>query len=408
MKKINNKNWEFVNLHELKLLGKNTHESFHKHAVEEISRSAAFINNKSIDVAKFYDSIYTHSLEWIGDQEIKKISKDIDNLIKNINGRVSNGIPTGPIPSKIVAEIILTSVMLEVDEKVKDLDVHIHRYSDDFTIYYNSEDVFLKTVKEIASILGKYKLNINKEKYDNNYTYKNISFKKINMYEQEGEWDILLDEMKMIERNEKSAINRIEKIIVNTIRSIADQKSKSSFYKWILKTWNKDKYLETIKKNESNLKEIFLNFAINYIVITDLSLNIPFFFLERILKEDDLNRNKKNYIEKLNDLYFKTESEIKKIFIFDFLHSNQWFDTNKFKKLNEKYKPDHLLHLSQLLEAKIIDFESIKDIEKPTSKHKRLSKEWVIWLYADEESLKGVKEMEHFVEFKDFYKPFSY
>ena len=161
-------------------------------------------------------------------------------------------------------------------------------------------------------------------------------------------------------------------------------------------------------KLKSNLKEIFLNFAINYIVITDLSLNIPFFFLERILKEDDLNKNKENYIEKLNDLYFKTESEIKKIFIFDFLHSNQWFDTNKFKKLNEKYKPDHLLHLSQLLEAKIIDFESIKDIKKPTSKHRRLSKEWVIWLYADEESLKNVEEMEHFVKFKNFYKPFSY
>src|SRR5690625_7724268 len=77
-----------------------------------------------IDIANFYDSIYTHSIEWgfIGREQAKSnrnidnIGRELDRLVSRTNSKETAGIPTGPFTSRIISELILDAIDNELEE----------------------------------------------------------------------------------------------------------------------------------------------------------------------------------------------------------------------------------------------------------------------------------------------------
>ena len=119
------------------------------------------------DIAKCFDSIYTHSLSWaLTDKEFVKENNDgktfagqFDKFMQNTNYGETNGIIIGPEFSRIFAELILQSIDKKIEQILRDkgiyhkVDYEIYRYVDDFFVFYNKE----KTRNEI---LDNYKITL--------------------------------------------------------------------------------------------------------------------------------------------------------------------------------------------------------------------------------------------------------
>lgn len=139
------------------------------------------------DIRRCFDSIYTHSISWaIKGKEYAKSNKNsketfenkIDKLVQKSNWGETHGIPIGSEFSRIFAEIILQKIDQEVESRLEatnfkingnniknGVDFRIRRYVDDFFVFVNSEDVGKAILAEYESILLKYKLFPNEEKY---------------------------------------------------------------------------------------------------------------------------------------------------------------------------------------------------------------------------------------------------
>ncbi|WP_242320296.1 RNA-directed DNA polymerase [Bacillus cereus group sp. BfR-BA-01349] len=145
-------------------------------------------NVMNIDIKEFFNSIYTHSLEWavVGGKSLVKIGKStkpkkardsffkcIDAICMDINYNETNGIIIGPEFSRIISEVLLTRIDLEIARDLSsqglELNKHylIYRFIDDYTIFFmnpkeDSERIIRNTIEKH---LRGYKLNINKDKY---------------------------------------------------------------------------------------------------------------------------------------------------------------------------------------------------------------------------------------------------
>lgn len=139
------------------------------------------------DIKRCFDSIYTHSISWaIKGKEYAKHNRgsketfenQIDKLMQQSNWSETHGIPIGSEFSRIFAEIILQKIDQEVEGRLETtdfkvngnnikngVDFRIRRYVDDFFVFVNSEDVGKAILAEYESILLKYKLFPNEEKY---------------------------------------------------------------------------------------------------------------------------------------------------------------------------------------------------------------------------------------------------
>ena len=424
---------EFLNLIELKAISINPIQSFHKESVKNIHKKSKYVKNWKIDISKFYDSIYSHSFTWIYDFQGEAILNEIDKRLQRFNGRMTNGIPTGPIISKIISEILLTSIMLEIQDKINKvgvLDVHVYRFADDFCIYFNEETEFSDIAKIIVKILNKYKLSINKEKYLQNFSQdkelnamlyiSNIS----NYYDNDiEELDITnsyitLDNRVFKFQDEDFASSLIKKI-VEEIGKIKDDKNLSNFYKIILKGVNRPWIIKHFLENkDSQLIQIFFDIIIHYINLNELQLNTPFMFIKSIFDcFDSLQVNNgiiwniwNEFLIELARIYKKTKSEIKKIFIYDifiafnFTNIDEWLSFFEID-LEQALSLSHFLHISQLLESKKLNLKEklIEILEKDdifwpktlkiTKKIFRLSEEWIIWIYFTEEDINKFARM---------------
>lgn len=131
-----------------------------------------------IDIANFYDSIYTHIIPWcleskekikhqIKNKIIPKTNEfilgdELDKAIRNCQELQTIGIPTGPDISDIVSELILCKIdedILEEDKEIKYI-----RYKDDIFIYDYSKDRLLQKIRLFRKILHKYEFSLNDKK----------------------------------------------------------------------------------------------------------------------------------------------------------------------------------------------------------------------------------------------------
>jgi hypothetical protein len=131
-----------------------------------------------LDLANFYDSIYTHSIEWaiIGKEKTKEnlanrsreknLGGKLDKLVACTNNNETAGIPTGPFSSRIISELLLNKIDEDLEkltdsEKVKFEFVH---YVDDYEFYFRNEADYKKIIQKIRKVFEYYRLRINENK----------------------------------------------------------------------------------------------------------------------------------------------------------------------------------------------------------------------------------------------------
>lgn len=133
------------------------------------------------DIAKCFDSIYTHSISWavLGldavkenvDASKKNYSGIFDKFIQYTNYGETNGILIGPEFSRIFAEIILQRIDKNVEEKISKqhnsinkIDYELYRYVDDYFLFCDDEILKDNIIKIFKHELKEYKLSINNSK----------------------------------------------------------------------------------------------------------------------------------------------------------------------------------------------------------------------------------------------------
>lgn len=136
-----------------------------------------------VDIAKCFDSIYTHSLPWAihGNRAVKDglnpskttFGGRFDALMQNLNQNETNGIVIGPEFSRVFAELILQSVDVSVERQLRQRrsgallhkhDYEVFRYVDDYYIFYNDAQQADIIIEHIRHNLLQMKLNLNSEK----------------------------------------------------------------------------------------------------------------------------------------------------------------------------------------------------------------------------------------------------
>ncbi len=177
---------EFQNIHRF-------YESSLHHKLEKKYKNLA-----RLDVTNCFDSIYTHSISWAiyGKSHVKSnlncsrnkisFSDGLDKLMQDMNYGETNGIVIGPEFSRIVCEIIMQRIDLDLEKRLgkKDLrfkqDYEILRYVDDFFVFYDDEKSYEIIHSELVSCLHDYKLALNeaKTRIEKTPTISNLSIAK--------------------------------------------------------------------------------------------------------------------------------------------------------------------------------------------------------------------------------------
>jgi hypothetical protein len=138
-----------------------------------------------LDIAKCFDSIYSHSLPWAlyGKGAVKEclaaakkaldqtFGGKFDKMMQQINYGETNGIIIGPEFSRIFAELIVQCVdrslcvELQRDHQCSHKsDYEIFRFVDDYFVFYNDEKIKDIIVQALQLKLKDYKLSLNKSK----------------------------------------------------------------------------------------------------------------------------------------------------------------------------------------------------------------------------------------------------
>ncbi len=143
------------------------------------------------DITDCYGSIYTHSIGWAlhGKKAAREDNKQkpklcgciIDDLIRAMSYRQSNGIPQGSVLMDFIAEMVLgyADMLLsyrlngfEIDENEQQVgkteeivgDYQILRYRDDYRIFAKTQEDAVKIAKVLSEILSELNLRLNTQK----------------------------------------------------------------------------------------------------------------------------------------------------------------------------------------------------------------------------------------------------
>jgi hypothetical protein len=133
-----------------------------------------------IDFNRCFDSIYTHTYNWIvagNSVDAKKYTNQqilsvIDRLLQSMNGSITNGIIVGPEFSRALAEILLQTIDNEVNSELDNLgyvinrSYNVSRYIDDIFIFSNSEEEINIIISKYIQCAEKYHLKLNERKQE--------------------------------------------------------------------------------------------------------------------------------------------------------------------------------------------------------------------------------------------------
>ena len=150
--------------------------SFRTVQQEKYSRLSPFRFIVTTDIARFYHSIYTHSIPWAyhGKDKAKsnlrqrrsaRLSFDkVDAIIRNGQDGQSIGIPVGPDVSRVFAELIGIAIDNEFRKRFGDVECAVLRYIDDIWIGVNSHADAEKALACYQSAIREFELDINESK----------------------------------------------------------------------------------------------------------------------------------------------------------------------------------------------------------------------------------------------------
>lgn len=150
--------------------------NFKENMIDKMKYSLGYRFVLKTDISQFYENIYTHSITWallskdIAKKEYMKKNNEkseqyykadrLDCKIRAINNNETKGIPTGPLSSRVVSEIILS----EVDRELRNKQYKFRRYVDDYNFFFKDKISAESAISEIQNILYDYKLHINSNK----------------------------------------------------------------------------------------------------------------------------------------------------------------------------------------------------------------------------------------------------
>jgi Reverse transcriptase (RNA-dependent DNA polymerase) len=135
-------------------------------AVERAKRSVGSRYVLHADIARFYPSIYTHSIPWaIHEKSVARAGgyalygNRIDLWMRETHDKQTGGIPVGPDTSFLLAEVIASAIDRELLASLGKLNGT--RYIDDYHLYFESLAAAERGLAELHRIAGRYELDIN-------------------------------------------------------------------------------------------------------------------------------------------------------------------------------------------------------------------------------------------------------
>ncbi|BAU65625.1 hypothetical protein STA3757_30140 [Stanieria sp. NIES-3757] len=147
---------------------KNNYKEFKEQC---ILNSYDHIFQMKTDISRYYSTIYTHIIPWVIDgknvakekrNDYSRLGNILDRDVRNTQSGQTMGIPTGPLTSLIISEIIACKIDEELARQIDNLNGA--RYYDDYLLFFNDYTSAEKTLKCLQSILANYHLDINEEK----------------------------------------------------------------------------------------------------------------------------------------------------------------------------------------------------------------------------------------------------
>ncbi|AOG60948.1 hypothetical protein SHELI_v1c10010 [Spiroplasma helicoides] len=248
-----------------------------------------------IDIKNFFPSIYSHTLQWIVDNDFTKgkylydnnqshhyFLKDFEKIITLPIRSETNGIPIGPELSRLFAECLMGKIDWAVYYELENLhekDYEVIRYVDDIYIFSESEN----TIENIRKFYEKKLKNI--KLYLKETTNKSIyNFKDLKYY-----YNIRKKVKKLLKRYKFSMQlqNKLSKYIKKFSIKGKEQKEiiymrDATFVSYIFSILRK-KSKTLLKKCETNHKKIKLNKKIKVDKKNKNMLNKSLIFIIRFL-----------------------------------------------------------------------------------------------------------------------------
>jgi hypothetical protein len=138
---------------------------------ERIIRSAGSRHLLKVDISRFYNSIYTHSIPWaLHTKSVAKIHRKrapyfgnaLDEDCRKLQDGQTIGIPVGPDTSRVISEIILCSIDQILVEKLPEFKGV--RIIDDYYLYFKSLGDAELARAVVHQTLREYELELNPNK----------------------------------------------------------------------------------------------------------------------------------------------------------------------------------------------------------------------------------------------------
>jgi hypothetical protein len=136
-------------------------------AIARAKRSVGMRYVLHADFARFYPSIYTHSIAWAlhgkaqarADKQGHLLGNRIDRWIRETQDKQTGGIPVGPDTSFLIAEVMAAAVDAGVEKRIGPL--RGTRYIDDYHLYFDSLSDAEDGLATLHQVAGEYELDIN-------------------------------------------------------------------------------------------------------------------------------------------------------------------------------------------------------------------------------------------------------
>lgn len=138
-------------------------------ARERANARAGATHLLKVDVSQFYPSLYTHAVGWAIDPKLRLkkywrdtrfLGKKVDQLLMDMQAKMSQGVPIGNDISFLLAELVLS----QVDKELKVSATRAHRWFDDYEFACSSTSEAEDILQRLTKILDSYRLRLNPHK----------------------------------------------------------------------------------------------------------------------------------------------------------------------------------------------------------------------------------------------------
>ena len=118
------------------------------------------------DISHFYPSLYTHAVGWAIDPKLrlkanwknyKLLGKQIDQLLMDSDGKISQGIPIGTDVSFLLGELVLS----QIDKALGISSEHAFRWFDDYEFAFVTRTEAEAILRKLIDGLGRFRLRLN-------------------------------------------------------------------------------------------------------------------------------------------------------------------------------------------------------------------------------------------------------